>query len=81
MIRKLSLVELGSFFSPPKANKIYTHAHSTTSIDITVPRLLYVTVGRNGDMFLVVSPPICLLWACDIGVFTNTLTPNMKINM
>jgi len=65
VIRKLSLVELGSFFSSPKAN------NPTTSIDITVPRLLDVTVGKNGDMFLVVSLPICLLWAREIGVFTD----------
>lgn len=70
MIRKLSLVELRSFF--PRKQTIYIHVHPTMSIYITVPRLLDVAVGENGDMFLVVSLPICLLWARDIGVFTDS---------
>jgi hypothetical protein len=51
---------------------IYTHAHPTKNIDIRVLHLLDVTVGKNGDMFLIVSLPIFLLWARDIGVFTDT---------
>jgi len=70
VIRKLSLVELGSFYF--RKHTIYIHANPTTSIDVTVPHLLDVTVGKKGDMFLAVFLPICLLWARENGVFTGT---------